>query len=407
MTHSFDSIPDDDPLIKSVFHHVLVAFSAPARWPVALVFLLGGALVAGTAWVWFLRGASLVDAGLVFLIQAAFFLADRNLLANLPRRRISFGSWQSQIFALTLPRAAAALALGLLLPALGWWAAFYLNMAIQCLALAALYYGAIIEPGRLSLSELAFRTERSPYGSKALRILHISDLHIERLGDREAKVLDMALATEPDFILITGDYVNLSFNQDPLTHGQIREFLGELSAQWETFAVLGSPPVDLPDVIPPLFEGLPVRLLRNETAILTGMGGQSLTLIGINCTHDLEVDRASFGRVMTSNPTNSGPLILLHHSPDLMPEAAEQGIDLYLCGHTHGGQVRLPFIGPLLTSSRLGRRYVMGHYQEGRTHLYVSRGVGFEGLGAPRVRFLCPPEITLISVEPALAPPSG
>jgi predicted MPP superfamily phosphohydrolase len=81
-----------------------------------------------------------------------------------------------------------------------------------------------------------------------------------------------------------------------------------------------------------------------------------------------------------------------------MPQAIEHGIDLYLCGHTHGGQVRLPVIGAVLTSSRLGRRYVMGHYHEGRTHLYVSRGVGFEGLGAPRVRLFCPPEITLITL---------
>ena len=82
-----------------------------------------------------------------------------------------------------------------------------------------------------------------------------------------------------------------------------------------------------------------------------------------------------------------------------MPQAVAHGIDLYLCGHTHGGQVRLPLIGPLLTSSKLGRRYVMGHYREGATHLYVSRGVGFEGLGAPRVRLLCPPEIALVEVS--------
>ena len=84
-----------------------------------------------------------------------------------------------------------------------------------------------------------------------------------------------------------------------------------------------------------------------------------------------------------------------------MLQAIESGVDLYLCGHTHGGQVRLPLIGPLVTSSRLGRRYVMGHYHEGRTHLYVSRGIGFEGLGAPRIRLLCPPELTLITLNPA------
>jgi hypothetical protein len=82
-----------------------------------------------------------------------------------------------------------------------------------------------------------------------------------------------------------------------------------------------------------------------------------------------------------------------------MPEVSELGVDLYLCGHTHGGQVRLPLYGAMLTSSQLGKRYEMGHYQQGRTNLYVSRGVGLEGLGAPRIRFLSPPEITLVTLQ--------
>jgi predicted MPP superfamily phosphohydrolase len=94
------------------------------------------------------------------------------------------------------------------------------------------------------------------------------------------------------------------------------------------------------------------------------------------------------------------PQILLYHSPELMPQAIEQELDLYLCGHTHGGQVRLPIIGPLLTSSHLGRQYVMGLYRDGRTNLYVSRGVGLEGLSAPRVRLMARPEITLVTLRP-------
>jgi hypothetical protein len=81
-----------------------------------------------------------------------------------------------------------------------------------------------------------------------------------------------------------------------------------------------------------------------------------------------------------------------------MPQAADHGIDLYLCGHTHGGQIRLPVIGAILTSSQLGKRYEMGHYHEGQTHMYVSRGVGLEGLSAPRIRFMAPPEITLVTL---------
>ena len=90
---------------------------------------------------------------------------------------------------------------------------------------------------------------------------------------------------------------------------------------------------------------------------------------------------------------------MLYHSPDLIREATRAGIDLYLCGHTHGGQIRFPFIGALVTASKFWKRYEMGHYVEGNTNLYVSRGIGMEGRGAPRARFLCPPEIELFELR--------
>jgi predicted MPP superfamily phosphohydrolase len=85
----------------------------------------------------------------------------------------------------------------------------------------------------------------------------------------------------------------------------------------------------------------------------------------------------------------------LYHTPDLAPVAAAQGVDLQLSGHTHGGQVRLPFFGALFTSSLYGKKFEAGRYQVGALTLYVSRGIGLEGKGAPRARFLCPPEMIL------------
>ncbi len=398
MAHSFDSVSPDDPLINSVFHRVLVAFASPVRWPGWLLGGVAGLLAIATAAIWLWRGSSLNDALLVFLIVGSFFLADRDLLAALPRRRITFGPWQSQLFALALPRTAVAVVFGLLLPWLGWRAAFYLNIAIQFLGTLALYRAAIVEPRRLGLTEVAVTSDKMLPAAPPLRVLHISDLHIERLSVREDQLLALMETARPDVILITGDYVNISFNADPETQAQVRELLGKLAAPYGVYAVLGTPAVDLPDVIAPLFAGLPVRLLRDEAIRLSGPGDQPLTIIGLECQHDMAADSRTLDRVLAS-VAGDGPRLLLYHSPDLMPQAVAHGIDLYLCGHTHGGQVRLPLIGPLLTSSKLGRRYVMGHYREGATHLYVSRGVGFEGLGAPRVRLFCPPEIALVEVS--------
>jgi predicted MPP superfamily phosphohydrolase len=126
----------------------------------------------------------------------------------------------------------------------------------------------------------------------------------------------------------------------------------------------------------------------------------------MDCSHHLPTDEALLDEIMAEAPRHL-PQVLLYHSPELMPQVAGHGVDLYLCGHTHGGQVRLPLIGPLLTSSQLGRRFVMGLYKLGRTQLYVSRGIGLEGLSAPRVRFFCPPEMTVISIMPTGELPSN
>jgi hypothetical protein len=90
--------------------------------------------------------------------------------------------------------------------------------------------------------------------------------------------------------------------------------------------------------------------------------------------------------------------IVAYHTPDLVEDLAPLGPDLYLAGHTHGGQVRVPLYGAVVTMSELGKRYEMGRYTVGSTALYVNRGVGMEGGLAPRVRFLCRPEIAVIDL---------
>ncbi|MGQ9667156.1 MAG: metallophosphoesterase, partial [Anaerolineae bacterium] len=88
--------------------------------------------------------------------------------------------------------------------------------------------------------------------------------------------------------------------------------------------------------------------------------------------------------------------LLLAHSPDQVREAEGRGVDLMLAGHTHGGQVRLPLLGAVVTGTRLGPRYAAGLFRWGDTWMYVTRGIGTRGLP---IRFLCPPEITLLVLE--------
>jgi predicted MPP superfamily phosphohydrolase len=90
--------------------------------------------------------------------------------------------------------------------------------------------------------------------------------------------------------------------------------------------------------------------------------------------------------------------LLLYHSPDLIVEAAKHHIDLYLGGHTHGGQLRLPFYGAITTGSAYGKAFEAGLYEYGDTRMYISRGIGFEGGSMPRARFLCRPEIVHLAI---------
>jgi hypothetical protein len=88
--------------------------------------------------------------------------------------------------------------------------------------------------------------------------------------------------------------------------------------------------------------------------------------------------------------------ILLAHTPDFLPDAKANGIDLVLAGDTHGGQVCLPLVGPLYVKSRLSRRHARGHVVEGGTQMYVNAGIGTQYLP---IRILCPPEITVLTLR--------
>ncbi|MCS7261214.1 MAG: metallophosphoesterase [Anaerolineae bacterium] len=377
----------------------LVLGNVPARWPAAVVPLPVGVVSAGMGLLWWLRGAETAASVWAALGLLGFAAADGLVLLSLPRLRISFGPLAPQWYLLTAARAGLGCLCALAIPWLDATATLMGFSALNWLAWLALVWGAIREPARIDVSEVTLYGHNSIPTNPLVRLLHISDIHVERLGRREALLLSLVRELHPDLIVLTGDYVNLSYVDDPISHAHARQLLEALCAEAAAltpspalYAVLGSPPVDRNAA--PLFDGLPIRLLRNEVVHVAPRPGCAFALIGLDCTHDLERDAAQLERLATT--IAPGTLrILLYHSPELMPRASRLGIDLYLCGHTHGGQIRLPLYGALVTSSRLGKRYERGLYREGTTHLYVSRGVGLEGLCAPRIRFLCSPEIIL------------
>jgi len=384
-----------DPITETFFHKVMLLFNRPVSWPdwaMGLGIVILSLICTGT---FLLLGANWRVAGLVGLVQLLFFMSDILLLTLLPRLRISYGPWQGQFFSLAIPRTVVTMLLALFSLAGGWNLDFILVIAAQIVGTCLLVWGAIIEPSRLQMTELDIFIEGSPKRTDPIRILHISDLHIEYLSRREDAILCIMENTQPDLILLTGDYINLSYNHDAEAYGRVGMFLSQLRAPYGIYASLGTLAVDIRESLLPVFDDHQVKLLRNSCTLVTVGERGVLALIGVDCTHDMVRDASVLQHINRDVPLDL-PKVLLYHSPELMPQAIDLQIDLYLCGHTHGGQVRLPFIGPIMTGSQLGRRYVMGYYEEEQTQLYISRGVGFEGLSAPRVRLLAPPEITLL-----------
>lgn len=394
--------PSVDTLEEGWLHKAILAFHKPIDWPAWQVLGLGflASVLMGVLWWRLLNNSPQLGIG-VFLMQFGFFVLDTAVLLYLPQQKISFGPWKPQLVVLSLPRIVLTIILSFVAFRFGFRPSFALNFGIQLLASAALVYASVIEPHQLQLSEFVVFTDRLPLGTDPIKILQITDLHMERWTKREDKVLEIVGEAKPDIIIVSGDYVNTSYNKDPETHALVRHFLSQLDAPKGVFATLGTPPVDIKEQVLPIFDGLTnIKLMRHDWEAVELGNGRKLAVLGMDCTHHLPTDEARLARLVSRVPTDL-PQLLVYHSPEMMPQATAHGIDLYMCGHTHGGQVRLPIIGPILTSSQLGRRYVMGMYKEWRTHLYVSRGIGLEGMSAPRVRLMCPPEMTLMVMLPS------
>lgn len=380
-----------DPL-----YAVLTLTEKPATWPAWQIATVPLALsaVAGLAWAW-LAGDP-VWGWLVGLGLLAFALLDAGVLALLPRLEASYGPIQPPFLGLVLLRWCVTLLV--LLPA-SWWplSAVAGLVVVQLLLVGLMLYGTLLEPFRLEVTRVRVRSPKVANPAPPLQIVQLSDLHVERLTRRDRALPGLVAGLAPDLIALTGDFLNESFNNDPRALADLRTLLGQMDAPAGLYGVWGTAELDLPEVLRPLLTELGVVVLEDE-ARLVAAGEHHLWMMGVSCTRDLAVDGSNLRKLMEAAPAGALTL-LLYHTPDLMPQAASLGVDLYLAGHTHGGQWRLPGYGAILTSSFYGKRYEAGLYQEGGTHLYVSRGLGMEGFGAPRARLFCRPELVSLTLS--------
>ena len=369
-------------------HNLLVLLDLPRRLPLPAVGLGVVAILASSSFLF-------ASPGLAGIVLALVGAGDLALLLALPRLRISFGPVAPAWTLFTVGRALVSVLV--CLPPFGAGVQTALLALLQLGLSAAAFWGAVVEPLRLEETRLTLRLAGL---DGSLRLLLLSDLHLERTTRREERVLEAAGRERPDLILVAGDLLNLSFLYDDQAVADARCFLARLAAccpPGRLLLVRGTGAVDAADLVERTLDGLPVRALEGES-LRVSVGRANLQVLGLPADrpHD-ELRRWLRALAETAPP---GPRLCLHHTPDLAPEAARLGVDLYLAGHTHGGQICLPGLGPLATASRFGRRYYRGYHRLGPTQIYVSRGLGMEGLGAPRMRFLSRPELVWLSLDP-------
>jgi len=218
---------------------------------------------------------------------------------------------------------------------------------------------------------------------EGLMVGFMSDTHVAAFLRKEFFVASARALSErePDIILLGGDYVSWH-RHIPLLGDHL---LTHLKAKHGVFAVLGNHDFwsGMEDVVNEL-ERHGVRMITNQR-VCVDHNGSSFYILGID-----ELYRGEPKLDLLDLPRERLTILLSHH-PDLIVEVGDQRFDLFLCGHTHGGQIRLPGIGAIVVPSKFETRYDQGFFRVRNTLMYVGRGLG----SVPPIRILCKPEVAL------------
>ena len=274
------------------------------------------------------------------------------------------------------------------------------------LGVLILIYGSIIEPRLMKITNIDINL-RQTQKHEQLKIVHISDIHvgtykkeqyIRRLADEINKI-------RPDLVVMTGDFI-LNNQED----AEYLRPLEKISRIYPTYAVTGNHEYNLGDwnnssfsslndkttTLRKVFDEIGVTLLENQTKLIADNQG-SFYLIGIEDIWKQNEELKNNLEKITANLNREYPTILLSHNPDIIIQDTS-AFDLILSGHTHGGQIRLPFIGSVMKlPTEISDSYDKGLFSlENGNQLFITSGVGES---SPRSRLFCLPEIVVINLD--------
>lgn len=245
-------------------------------------------------------------------------------------------------------------------------------------------YGYAYERHRIGVTQASLQVSGLPPALDGLRVGLLTDIHHSGMVPAEdvSRAVELALAQKPDLIVLGGDYVTFG---DRAFVGPVAELLAPLQAPHGVFAILGNHDDD---------RDMPAALVAQHIQVLKDartrveIRGEGLELVGIRYWTRRAADIA---RILKKTEDT---VLLLAHDPRRLPEAAALDVPAMLSGHTHGGQVLVPGIGPIVTRKRFP--IIQGVGAQDNTSIFVSRGVGT--VYVP-VRINCPPEVAIITLK--------
>ena len=264
--------------------------------------------------------------------------------------------------------------------------------AVLATPLAITAFGIIVERQRFVLKEIEIGIPNLPKDLQGLKLVQLTDLHVSPFltAGELSRAVDMANEAKASIALVTGDLI--TGPGDPLDDC-IRE-LSRLRADAGIFGCLGNHEIYAGSEAYTTRQAarFGMRFLRREAQALR-FGNALLNLAGVDYQRFGEIYIPGAEQLLSTDPQTVN--ILLSHNPDVFPVAANQGWDLTLAGHTHGGQVTFELLSRQLNIARFFTPYVQGHYELGGKSVFVSRGLGTVGVPA---RIGAPPEVVLIKL---------
>jgi predicted MPP superfamily phosphohydrolase len=271
----------------------------------------------------------------------------------------------------------------------------FTGVALLVFLAALAIWSFLIEPNRLIVHPQTIQIDNWPPELSGLRIAVVSDLHTGApfVNDKKLKdIVDRTNALNPDLIVLLGDYMSPnSWHSHRVEPEVTATGLKGLKAPLGVYSVLGNHDWWYNgERVRRAFEQNGIRVLEDEVTEIK-WHEKSFWLVGLA---DLWTRSQHIEETIAKVPPGA-TIIALTHNPDIFP-VLPQSVPLLIAGHTHGGQVNLPFIGTPIVPSRFGSKYTAGHVFENGHHMFVTTGIGTSILP---VRFRVPPEIVILTIK--------